>query len=106
MIFDHRTYTAVPNKLQTFLDLYEKEGLPMQRHYLGEPFGFFQSHIGDLFRTVHLWKFDSLADREARRGAMEADPNWTAYRQRVVEASVLTDMRNQILKPVSFFEVK
>ena len=67
MIFDHRTYTAKPNMLPHFLKLYEDVGLPMQRHYLGEPFGFFQTHIGDLSRTVHLWQYESLADREARR---------------------------------------
>lgn len=103
MIFDHRTYTARPNMLPHFLKLYEDVGLPMQRHYLGEPFGFFQTHIGDLSRTVHLWKYDSLADREARRDQMEADPEWQAYRRKVIETDYLLDMRNQILKPVSFF---
>ncbi|MGO4740699.1 NIPSNAP family protein [Bosea sp. 2KB_26] len=106
MIFDHRVYTARPNRLPDFLRLYEDVGLPMQRQYLGEPFGFFQTHIGELSRVVHLWKYDSLADREARRDAMEADPAWQAYRRQVVEADPLMDMRNQILKPVSFFNPK
>lgn len=106
MIFDHRVYTTRPNRLNDFLKLYEDVGLPMQRQYLGEPFGFFQTHIGDLSRVVHLWKYDSLADREARRDAMEADPAWQAYRRQVVEADPLLDMRNQILKPVSFFNPK
>ena len=103
MIFDHRTYTARPNMLPHFLKLYEEVGLPMQRHYLGEPFGFVQTHIGDLSRTVHLWKYESLADREARRDRMEADPEWQGYRRKVIETDYLLDMRNQILKPVSFF---
>ncbi|MBN9438552.1 NIPSNAP family protein [Bosea sp. (in: a-proteobacteria)] len=106
MIFDHRVYTARPNRLNDFLKLYEDVGLPMQRQYLGEPFGFFQTHIGELSRVVHLWKYDSLADRETRRDAMEADPAWQAYRRQVVEADPLLDMRNQILKPVSFFNPK
>jgi hypothetical protein len=37
---------------------------------------------------------------------MEADPAWQAYRRQVVEADPLLDMRNQILKPVSFFNPK
>ncbi len=106
MIFDHRTYTARPNRLSDFLKLYEEVGLPMQRKYLGEPFGFFQTHIGDLGRAVHLWQYESLADREARREAMEADPAWQAYRRQVIEEDNLLDMRNQILKPVSFFKPK
>ena len=106
MIGDPRVYTARPNRLNDFLKLYEDVGLPMQRQYLGEPFGFFQTHIGELSRVVHLWQYDSLADREARRDAMEADPAWQAYRRQVVEADPLLDMRNQILKPVSFFKPK
>jgi len=103
MIFDLRTYTAKPNKLPLFLKLYEEIGLPMQRHYLGEPFGFFQTHIGALSRIVHLWQYESLADREERRNRMEADPEWQAYRLKVIETDYLLDMRNEILKPVSFF---
>ena len=106
MIFDHRVYTARPNKLNAFLKTYEEVGLPMQRQYIGEPFGFFQTHIGELSRIVHLWGYESLADREARRDAMEADPAWADYRRRVVEEDNLLDMRNQILKPVSFFDPK
>jgi hypothetical protein len=34
---------------------------------------------------------------------MEADPEWQAYRRKVIETDYLADMRNQILKPVSFF---
>lgn len=105
MIFDHRTYTAKPNMLPKFLKLYEEVGLPMQQHYLGQPFGFFQAHIGDLSRTVHLWKYDGLADREARRDRMEADPEWQAYRLKVIETDYLLNMQNQILKPVSFFNL-
>jgi hypothetical protein len=34
---------------------------------------------------------------------MEADPEWQGYRRKVIETDYLLDMRNQILKPVSFF---
>lgn len=104
MIFDHRVYTARPNKLPLFLKLYEDVGLPMQRRYLGEPFAFFQTHIGDLSRAIHIWQYDSLADREERRDRMEADPAWQDYRRQVIETDYLLDMRNQIVKPVSFFD--
>ena len=83
MIIDHRVYTCAPNKLPLFAKLYEEEGLPLQRKYLGEPIGFYQTHIGALSRLVHLWQYESLADRETRR-----------------------DMRNEILTPVSFFQPK
>jgi hypothetical protein len=103
MIFDHRIYTVKPNRLARFLETYERLALPLQRKYLGEPYGFFVSHIGPLSRVVHLWQYDSLTDREQRRDAMEADSEWQAYRRVALEEDTLIDMENQILKPVSFF---
>src|ERR1700757_3601808 len=80
MIFDHRTYNIKPNRLGKFLETYERLALPLQRKYLGEPYGFFVTHIGPMSRVVHLWQYENLADREQRRDAMEADPEWRAYR--------------------------
>jgi NIPSNAP len=102
MIFDHRTYTIKPNRLATFLETYERRALPLQRNYLGEPYGFFATHIGHLGRVVHLWQYEDLADRERRRDAMEADPEWQVYRRIAFEEDTLADMENQILKPVPF----
>lgn len=104
MIFDHRVYTARPNMLPKFLALYEEMGLPLQRKYLGEPYAFFQTHIGELSRIIHIWRYESLADREARRDRMEEDPDWQKYRAKVIETDYLLDMRNQIVKPVAFFD--
>ena len=103
MIFDHRTYNIKPNRLATFLETYERLALPVQRKYLGEPYGFFATHIGPLSRVVHLWQYENLADRELRRDAMEADPEWLAYRRVALEEDTIIDMENQILKPVPFF---
>jgi len=103
MIFDHRIYTIRPNRLNDFLALYEAQGLPLQREYLGEPFGFFYTYIGKLGRVIHLWKYESLADRDERRARMEADPRWQAYREKVIETDYLLDMQNEILKAAPFF---
>jgi NIPSNAP len=103
MIFDLRTYTVKPNRLARFLETYERLALPLRRKYLGEPYGFCVTYIGPLGRVVHLWQYDDLVDRDGRRDAMEADPEWQAYRRVALEEDALVDMENQILKPVSFF---
>jgi hypothetical protein len=103
MIFDHRTYNIKPNRLAKFLKTYERLALPLQRKYLGEPYGFFVTHIGPLSRVVHLWQYESLADREQRRDAMEADSEWQDYRRVALEEDTLVAMENHILKPVPFF---
>lgn len=103
MIFDHRMYTMRPNRVGAFLATYERVALPLQRKYLGEPFGFFVTDIGPLSRIVHIWQYQSIADRQARRDAMEADPAWQDYRKLVIEEDNLLDMQNMILKPAPFF---
>ena len=102
MIVDLRTYTMIPGRLAAFLELYEKEGLPIQIKHLGKPIGYFVTEIGTLNQVVHLWGYDSLADREKRRGAMETDPDWIAYRKKSSAAGNIQIQENKILKSVSF----
>jgi hypothetical protein len=68
MIFDHRVYTIKPNRLARFLEAYERLALPLQRKYLGEPYGFFVSHIGPLGRVVHLWQYQRPRAAPRRHG--------------------------------------
>lgn len=103
MIFDHRMYTMRPNRVAAFLATYEQVALPLQRKYLGEPFGFWVTDIGPLSRIVHVWQYESIADRQTRRDAMEVDPGWQEYRKLVIEEDNLLDMQNMILKPAPFF---
>jgi hypothetical protein len=102
MIVDLRTYTMVPGKLAAFLELYEKEAMPIQKKFLGEPVGYFVTEIGTLNQFVHLWKYESQADREKRRNAMEADPDWIAYRKKSASLGYIQLQENKILKSTSF----
>jgi hypothetical protein len=105
MIVDMRTYTMVPGRLKAFLALYEAEGLPVQLRHLGKPIGYFTTEIGTQNQVVHLWGYESMADREQRRNAMEADPAWAAYRQKSAASGNLQYQENKILKSVSFSPV-
>jgi hypothetical protein len=102
MIIDLRTYTMVPGRLKAFLELYEREGLPVQRKHQGNPIGYFVTEIGTNNQVVHMWGYESLADREQRRAALEADPEWAAYRAKSGSAGNVQHQENKILKSVSF----
>ncbi len=107
MIIDHRTYELHPNKLPDWLKLWESQALPMHMKYMGESFvGMFQTEVGQLNQVVHLWRYDSMADREKRRGALEADPGWHDFRRAVREQASLKQLENKILKPVAFSPMK
>jgi len=102
MIVDLRTYTMVPGRLAAFLELYEKDGLPIQEKHLGKPIGYFVTEIGTLNQVVHLWGYESQGDRERRRNAMEKDPDWIAYRKKSGATGNVQHQENKILKSTSF----
>ena len=105
MILDHRTYDIVPGRIGELLKLYEAEGFPVQTEYLGQPYGWFMSmDIGELNQVVHIWKYESLADREQRRAKLSADPRWQAYLVKAMP--MITCMRNKILRGTAFFPIR
>lgn len=102
MIVELRTYTLKPLRTADFLGLYERLALPLQKQYLGNLIGFYVSEIGPLNEVVHLWGFDSMAERERRRLAMENDPGWTLYREALRELDAIEQQETKLLKTVSF----
>jgi hypothetical protein len=105
VIIDLRTYTMVPGRLGAFLKLYGEGGLPVQMRHQGEPFGYFVTEIGTNNQVVHLWRYENMADRERRRAALEADPEWVAYRARSGAEGNVQHQTNKILRPAPFFSM-
>ncbi|MFO1114268.1 MAG: NIPSNAP family protein [Beijerinckiaceae bacterium] len=106
MIVDLRIYTCKPARMAEFVAIYEKYALPLQNKYLGRCLGWFTTVEGAQNRVVHLWGYDSQADREARRKAMAGDPAFQTYLKLVAEADVLVSMENSIVAPTSFSPVQ
>lgn len=101
MIVDERTYQVAPGKMAELLELYEKEGLAVQTKYLGKPFGYFVVEVGEFNHIVHMWAYDSMADREQKREKLFADAEWKAYLKKA--APYFVRQENRLLKSVSFF---
>jgi hypothetical protein len=102
MIVDLRTYTMVPGRLKAFLELYEREGYPVQVKHQGLPIGYFVTEVGTNNQVVHLWRYESMADRERRRAALEKDPEWIVYRAKSAAAGNVQHQENKLLKPSAF----
>ena len=102
MIVDVRTYTMVPGRLGAWLKLYEAEGMPIHVQHLGKPIGVFTTDVGTVNQVVFFWGFESPADRERRREALEADPDWISYRRRArMRATCSTRSARLSSRPVS-----
>ena len=95
MIFDVRTYTAVPGKLAAAVKLYEEFGYPVQLKYIGKPLFYGTTEVGALNQIVHVWMYQSQAEREDKRTRMEADPAWAEYRRLSGEKGYLIFAREQ-----------
>ena len=106
MIVDLRIYKCKPNKMNEWVALYKEMAWPLQQKYLGRCLGWFTTVEGELNCVVHLWAYESQADREARRNAMQADPPWQAFLKRGAEFQLLDSQENRILRPTDFSPVQ
>jgi hypothetical protein len=98
MFYDIRTYTFKPLRVAEWLALYQSEGLPLQREFLGELIGFFTTEIGDISQVVHIWAYKSLDDRIERR--------WQEFGRKVKALDLLVSMESKIMRPTEFSPLK
>lgn len=106
MIVDLRIYSIRAGRLAEFVKTYQEHAWPLQQKHLGRCLGWYTSAEGPLNQVVHLWGYDSQADRERRRDAMAADPAWQAYLARSAEMGLLVAQENRFLKPTAFSPVQ
>lgn len=102
MIYDVRVYTCKPGTVPAQLKLYEEYGLAPQTKHLGQPVMYGFTEVGELNTYTHVWAYESQAEREQKRAAMQADPDWQAFIRKSREAGHLTDQRNQIMVAAPF----
>ena len=106
MIVDIRTYKFQPGKMNAWLKLYEEHAWPLQQKYLGDCLGFFTTIEGALNQVVHVWRYESQADREARRTAMMQDPGWGVFLEKVSKLDGFISQENVLGKSTPFFAAK
>ncbi len=100
MILEERTYTIVPGQLAAYLDNYERHGKPIHWTHLGTPVGWFVTETEVLNQVVHFWRYASMVEREQRRAALYADPEWNAYRLQA--GTRVIKQENRIMRPTAF----
>ncbi|MBV8398539.1 MAG: NIPSNAP family protein [Acetobacteraceae bacterium] len=105
MLVDHRTYTVRPGTIAKHMKLYEEHGLAVQKRHLGEPLAWLVTETGELNTFVHIWVYQDAADRERRRAAMNADPEWQAFLQKSAEAGYLIRQENKLMTPAPFASI-
>ena len=104
MLYDVRTYTCRAGTIRKHLALYAEHGYAVQSRHLGKPLAYLQTETGNVNSYMHIWVYASAADREARRQALQKDPEWTNYLTRSAEAGFLISQENRLMTPTAFFQ--
>ena len=77
MVYELRCYTLVPGKMPEYLKAAETIGRPARGNNYGVNHGYWTAEFGALNQIWHLWKYDSLNERERLRGELAKNKDWT-----------------------------
>lgn len=108
MIYELRVYRCVPGRLPKLLDRFNTITLKIwERHGIRQA-GFWTTAIGESNQDLtYLLAWESLAEREKKWTAFQADPEWNAKRAETEkDGAIVANVAVQILAPTAFSSVK
>lgn len=108
MIYEYRAYTCLPGRLPALLTRFETVTLGFWERYGIRQAGFWTTEIGASNQVLHyLLQWESMAEREERWGAFQADPDWIAARAASeTPDKIVESIRNEFWKPAAFSSVR
>jgi hypothetical protein len=101
MYVEERMYTLQIGKAAEYFKNYEEFGLKVQLKHLPNMVGYYTTEVGELNKVIHLWAYDDLNDRDRRRAAMQADPEWHVYLAK--NRPFMISQETRIMKCAPFF---
>jgi len=104
LIVEERSYHVYTGKLPELVRLYAEEGTHVQQEHLGNLIGAFTVDVGDVSTIVHLWGYESYAERERRRALLQADQRWKDFLTKI--QPLIHTQRTRILLPTSYSPVR
>src|SRR5260370_17966 len=108
MIYELRIYHCVPGRLADRLKRFDTITLGIWKRHGIEQAGFWTTAIGDSNQALYYFlKWESLADREKKWAAFQADPEWNTKRAETEKnGAIVARVENCILAPTNFSAVK
>jgi NIPSNAP len=104
MIVELRIYRCAPGRLPALLDRFQNTTLDFFEKYGIRQVGFWTTLVGpDNHALTYLLQWESLAEREQKWNAFQADPEWIAKRAASeVEKPIVTRIESEFLTPTAF----
>jgi len=108
MIHELRIYHCLSGRLPALLNRFDTITLKIwERHGIRQA-GFWTVAIGDSNQDLYyLLEWESLAERDEKWAAFQADPEWIEKRAKTeADGPIVETISNLILQPTSFSSVK
>jgi hypothetical protein len=108
MIYELRVYHCVPGRLPALLKRFETITLGLWEKHGIKQAGFWTVLIGESNQDLYyLVQWESLAEREKKWNAFQADPEWHAKRAETErDGPIVASLSNSFLQPTPFSSVK
>jgi len=108
MMYELRIYYCVPGRLPNLLKRFDTITLKLWEKHGIKQAGFWTVLVGDSNQALYyLVQWDSMADREKKWNAFQADPNWISARAETEkDGPIVAKVVNSFLQPTSFSSVK
>jgi hypothetical protein len=108
MIYELRIYSCIPGRLPALLKRFETQTLEIWKKHGIRQAGFWTVLIGEGNNDLHyLLAWESLAEREKKWTAFQADPAWHAARNESErDGLIIASIKSMMLQPTAFSAVK
>jgi hypothetical protein len=108
MIYELRVYKCVPGRLPALLNRFANTTLKLWDKHGIKQAGFWTTLVGESNQELYyLLAWASLADRDKKWNAFQADPEWLAKRAETEkDGPIVANVANQLLTPTAFSSVK
>jgi hypothetical protein len=108
MIYEQRVYRAMPGRLPKLLARMASDTLPLWDKHGIRPVGFFTTLVGESSNDLtYLLAWESLAEREVKWNAFQADPEWKTKRtDSEKDGPLVANVMNSLLAPTAFSLLK
>ena len=108
MIYELRIYDCAPGRLPALLHRFENITLKIWDRFGIKQVGFWTTVIGKSnHQLIYLLEWRSMAEREQKWNAFQADPEWQEKRAATEkDAPIVANVSSQLLAPTDFSSVK
>ncbi len=108
MIHELRVYYCIPGRLPNLLKRFDTITLKIWEKHGIKQAGFWTVLVGESSQALYyLIEWESMADREKKWTAFQADPNWISARAETEkDGPIVAKVANSFLQPTSFSAVK